>query len=1346
MRSLVRRKSFKRMSVMFLSFVLAFGTLFAAPALYAEETVSPGLSVESSAPDTAQDPNTPVNEAENEVQDPKMVDAAADEILQAPQNLQVSAVTSTSITLTWDPVGNNDDYNVYYGDGNYAGWTGTNSIEIKNLDPKTTYSFYVVAGANGEPSKTIEATTAEAKPGDPDPPPKEAPKNLRVVDITHNSATLEWDFLEDYHDIQIYNAVTGAWIAWGNFNTRTLSLTPETEYSIYIVWEWDKVKQEYKSNVVTFRSLEDTTEYEEPPLQPPSYLKVNDVTDDSVTFHWGASPEATGYDFYVNGERIDGTLGNSATSVTYAPAGGLEIGKSYTFEVGAQKEADGDVLTSAKSNEVTITWGKLEAPQDLQVVTATRSAATFGWAPVPGATSYDIYQDNALVDNSESNRYLATGLTEGQPYSYKVVAKNSLWESEKSEEVKVVPGSNYNIVTYYMSWAANPSQRNFMPSDLDISQITHINYAFSDLCWKKVGSTPRACQNEDIPLQSDYVHNGEMIIGDPEVDFDNFRAFAEIKDRNPQLKLMISVGGWSWSNHFSNMAATEITRRTFANSVVKFLREYGFDGVDIDWEYPVEGGEDDNSRSPADKENFTLMAQAVREALDAAGSEDGKYYLQTIASGQGDNFVVNADLANSVKYLDFINIMTYDYSGSWENLAHHNAPLYHDKNHPLETASRTNVEGGALGHLNGGVPKHKLVLGVPFYGKGWQGCPADGQYQTCTGPTPPGSWEGGIYDFWHLENNYVNKNGYVRYWNEAAKVAYLYNNEKQIFITYNDKSSMTYAASLVKSLDIAGVMSWDSSGDRNKTLSTRLVRDLPIDGKVNAEALAAPQQLSVASRNANSIQLKWNASEGATGYEVYVNKQLAGTTNGTQYTVSSLAPSTNYNIYVLAVDRDGDDIRRVSIASNEVRTSTVSPPSSGGGSSSGGGGSTTTPPAKETPKPADPAKDQLETKITKDGDKLIVTLPTEAAVKTIDGSKATTFRVVVSDEAGQVEVIVTKEILAAIAEKGEQAALTIIANGVEYTIPVHAIPRSTDIKITIGSPSQSIIDLIYELAKKKGLKLLVSPLEFKIEQLHPDQTTTEISNFGKYDVSRVFKINAKGLNKNRTTGAFYLPGMNDFRSVPTLFDKNSDGTVPVELKHKGNGIYIIAESGFNFQDVTMEWARKDVEGAVAKLIVSGDSVNEFGVKRSSTRAEIASMLVRALGIVPDETGSTFTDVDAQSEYAKDIEAAKKIGLIKGRTETTFDPNGLVTRQEMAVMLANAMVYAGKANDANPASLDRFEDRSAISSYATASLALMVEQQIILGVSDTKLDPRSNITKAQAAVTVMRTLRALGLTN
>ncbi|QMV43275.1 glycosyl hydrolase family 18 protein [Cohnella cholangitidis] len=1172
----------------------------------------------------------------------------------------------------------------------------------------------------------------------------EAPQNLIATERTHDSVTLSWDLVDGVSSddgYNVWNATTGDWLAWAGAPPKVIGgLSAETEYSYYVTPGRENDK---KSNIVTVKTdPADPNAYPKPPLSPPHNLKITDITDTSVTLSWGGSPSANGYDMYVNGGWKAGIWDGSNT-YTFPVGAATVTGAVYTFEVAAQLMP----AVSAKSNSVTLTWGQLQAPQDLKIVTATRTTASLGWALTPGATGYDIFLNDALVGSSESNRYVATGLTEGQAYKAKVVAKNKLWQSPASNEKTVVPGSDYNIVTYYTSWSVY--ERDYDPSDMDVAQITHINYAFADLCWRGFGSGGLACQNEDIPLQADYVFDGEIVVGDQEVDLRNMANLRSIRTQHPHLNLMVSVGGWSWSKNFSNMAATEETRRAFANSAVEYLREYRLDGLDIDWEYPVEGGLESNSRSPDDKKNFVLLIQTVREALDAAGSVDNKYYLLTIASAQSDAFVANADLARSSEYLDFINIMTYDYAGTWENLAHHNAPLYHDKNHPKASAPRNNVSAAALGHLNGGIPHHKLVLGVPFYGFGLIGCPPNGQYAACEGGTIPsgeqfGTWEPYAFAFFDIEDNYLNKNGYVRYWNEAAKVPYLYNKEKQRFISYDDEESMMYKASLIKTLNLAGVMSWDVSQDRNRTLSSQLARDLSVSGAVYSPAVAAPSNLTVKSIGSNSARVAWEASKDASGYDVLAGHTWIGYTTQTEYDVPNLTPSTAYKIQVIAVRRDGDKLKGVSTASsiNLTTSSGISGYSGGGG---GGGGS----PAHDPNGTAEPGTNPLKAKISMEGSKAIFTLDIAQAVKSIQASSFTTSQIVVSTDAAKTETLIAKEVIQAIVAKGEQASLSLIVNQVEYRILVKALKLADNIvsvRITMQAPDRQVTDDFKSAARANGITVLVDPLEFIVATLASDGKAIVIESFGSTYVSRIFKINQTAIHTERATGVVYVPGNKAIYSVPTIFTKGSDGTVKAELKRTGNSIYAIVESNPSFPDANSPWAKQDIESAASKFIVSGASKAEFGAKHNITRAEFVSIIVKALGILPVAQSSPFKDVNDETKFADEIIAAWKLGFIKGKSADAFDPTGFITRQEMAAVLAKAMAYAGYANKSDLSVLASYADGAQISAFAKESMAIMVSSKIMNGVSPTKLDPLSKVTKEQATVTAMRMLRALNLSN
>ncbi|ANS77137.1 chitinase [Paenibacillus yonginensis] len=415
----------------------------------------------------------------------------------------------------------------------------------------------------------------------------------------------------------------------------------------------------------------------------------------------------------------------------------------------------------------------------------------------------------------------------------------------------VTAAQDYKLVGYYPSWAAYA--RGYNVSNIDPTKMNVINYAFADICWNGIHGNPDptgpnpvtwTCQNEQA--QTINVPNGTIVLGDPWIDtgksFDgdkwddpikgNLKQLWKLKERNPNLKTIISVGGWTWSNRFSDVAASAATREVFANSAVDFIRKYQMDGVDLDWEYPVGGGLAGNSVRPEDKQNYVLLLQKIREKLNAAGQADGKTYLLTIASGASPSYAANNNLAGIASVVDWINIMTYDFNGSWNTTTGHNAPLYYD---PATAATgltdpqNFNIDKAVTTYLANGVPANKLVLGMPFYGRGWGGTPSNGngQYQTSSGISNSGTWENGSYDFYDLEANYINKNGYIRYWNDTAKVPYLYNPSTRTFISYDDSESIGYKISYLKSKGLAGAMFWELSGDRNQTLLNKLNADLP---------------------------------------------------------------------------------------------------------------------------------------------------------------------------------------------------------------------------------------------------------------------------------------------------------------------------------------------------------------------------------------------------------------------------------------------------------------------------------------------------------------------------------------
>lgn len=304
------------------------------------------------------------------------------------------------------------------------------------------------------------------------------------------------------------------------------------------------------------------------------------------------------------------------------------------------------------------------------------------------------------------------------------------------------------IVAYVTSWSQ------VIP---DPTTVTHINYAFGG-----------------VKDTFDGVN-----ISNPE----RLRTIANLKKDNPDLKVLLSVGGWGAGN-FSEMAADPKLRRKFADDCLRIVKEYNLDGIDIDWEYPGSSAAKISS-SPDDRANFTLLMRDLRETL-------GNNRLLTIATSAGAEHIAYTDV---IPYLDFVNIMTYDMA---------NAPKHHAALYPSENTPDLTCVESVRRHVAGGVPVNKLVLGVPFYGRG--------------GKEMKGR------DFKNIKEG----DGYSLIFDNTAKVPFMVNAAGEPVLGYDDAHSLGYKCDYILDNDLLGVMYWDYNGDDEqgtlrKTLAQRLL-------------------------------------------------------------------------------------------------------------------------------------------------------------------------------------------------------------------------------------------------------------------------------------------------------------------------------------------------------------------------------------------------------------------------------------------------------------------------------------------------------------------------------------------
>ena len=331
--------------------------------------------------------------------------------------------------------------------------------------------------------------------------------------------------------------------------------------------------------------------------------------------------------------------------------------------------------------------------------------------------------------------------------------------------------------------------------DIGAEKLTHINYAF-------------ALVSKD----------GEMVLNNPDAPA-RLSQLQALKAKNPSLKIILSVGGWGADN-FSDAAFSDSSRERFAQSAVGLIKSYALDGIDLDWEYPGQPGPGIKYR-PEDKENFTSLLKTVRQQIDALSDERRRggtdRYTLSIASAAGDYFKYT-EMDKLHTYLDWINIMTYDFYTSSARTTGHHTGLYRSL-----SGGRSNdyAEASVNQHLAAGIPSRKLVVGAAFYGRSFSGVKLEnnGLYQ-------PYEHYAGQHSYSVLTRDFINKQGFKRMWDDAANAPYLWNADSATFITYDDPESLKAKAKFVKSHRLGGIMYWEHSHDPAELLLSAIFENL----------------------------------------------------------------------------------------------------------------------------------------------------------------------------------------------------------------------------------------------------------------------------------------------------------------------------------------------------------------------------------------------------------------------------------------------------------------------------------------------------------------------------------------
>ncbi|WP_030296491.1 glycoside hydrolase family 18 protein [Streptomyces katrae] len=388
---------------------------------------------------------------------------------------------------------------------------------------------------------------------------------------------------------------------------------------------------------------------------------------------------------------------------------------------------------------------------------------------------------------------------------------------------------SYKRVGYFTQWGVYG--RDFQVQDLETSgtagKLTHINYAFGNI------SADGTCFTGNVPGEADAwadyvrpldaVNSVDGVADSAEQPLaGNFNQLRELKAKHPGLKVLLSLGGWSWSTHFSDAALTPASRKALVQSCIDLyikgnLPQNGarggagaaagvFDGIDLDWEWPGSAGDTDTKYRPEDKQNFTALVKEFRAQLDAyarSRKRKEKYELTAFVPTAPAKIDAGFDVPRIMRDLDFVTLQGYDFHVSGEPTTAQQSAL--------RARGDFSVAGTVEAWRHRGAPAHKLMTGMPFYGQGWTGVSGggDGMGQPATGPAPA-TWAAGYEDYKALKK-LAGSGTYKVYRDRRGGHAWLF--DGSTLWTYDDPQVLRNKAAYIRENGLGGAMFWSLDAD-----------------------------------------------------------------------------------------------------------------------------------------------------------------------------------------------------------------------------------------------------------------------------------------------------------------------------------------------------------------------------------------------------------------------------------------------------------------------------------------------------------------------------------------------------
>ncbi|MBI2774460.1 cellulose binding domain-containing protein [Candidatus Dependentiae bacterium] len=538
------------------------------------------------------------------------------------------------------------------------------------------------------------------------------------------------------------------------------------------------------------------------PLPIPAAPVLDPITASGANYsvNWHSVANATQYILEQSSSATFANVSIAYQGSALSKAFQNQPNGTYYYRVSASN-ASGKSSASTTAS-VTI---NVQAPQTLDApvlnaIQNTNGANSYSitWNAVAGAQTYQLeesstnsFSPSVIVFNGAATSFMVSGKSNGT-YYYRVKATASGVVSQPSNIASTQvnqPATSQpkKIVGYYANWSIYRTPA-FYPQNINASLITHLNYAF--LKHDVAGNVALFDSWADVEYRDNW--NVEKPY------WGNFRQIYDLKQKYPHLKTLISVGGWTLSDNFSQMAANAQARANFVSQCIAMCDQYNFDGIDIDWEYPNFA---EHNGQAQDTQNFTQLLKELYQAAKAHSPQ----LLVTIAAPAGPNHYQDIEVSKIHNYLDWINIMCYDFAGSWDTKTGHHAPLYQ----PVQGEPKFNASDAVSYYESQGVPPEKIVMGIPLYGRSYANVNSttDGLYAPFNGAGTGTTEEAGYRFFSDIKKNLLGT--YTRFKENQAQAPYLFNLNNHEFITYDDEESIALKCNYIKQHNYGGAMIWE---------------------------------------------------------------------------------------------------------------------------------------------------------------------------------------------------------------------------------------------------------------------------------------------------------------------------------------------------------------------------------------------------------------------------------------------------------------------------------------------------------------------------------------------------------